>query len=472
MNIRYVNYLFAALLLCFLSTSCSNDDSTTIYNQQSSDAQIYSFSITGVPRKISDSTENVREKERFDIINKTKFAIDQVAGVIYNPDSMPYGTVLHHKVKVNATFNPSYGAGNVFINIPDSVDGFNWNKSDSVNFSKLPITFRVTPFDGTSTNKAYNIDIRIHKIDPDTLTWQSIPSFPASTANFKSILVKENELEAEKFYLYSVENNQINLFVTDKNNISWNPRNITGLPGTLIAKSICVMNSVFYAIDSAGNSYKSSNGMDWAKADNGKNVVSILGVIPAENRSDDVLLLAVNDNSKYYFAKTKDMSSVEMVDNIEGYTDNEIPANFPIREGGDLTHFSTDRNTRILIISGGLDKNNTEISSTWIIRNTTEGVAISPFVRNTFFKGAGISTFLYDNSLYVLAKDQFYISRTWGDIWLKAPNKQMLDPGIVKRSGQSLIVDSENNIWIFGGVSEDGKNLNDVWKGRLNRLIP
>lgn len=126
----------------------------------------------------------------------------------------------------------------------------------------------------------------------------------------------------------------------------------------------------------------------------------------------------------------------------------------------------------MLILSGGLDNSGKEISDTWVVRNAEGGLEISSFIRNILYKGPGLSNFFYDEQIYVLAQNKFYISKTWGDIWFAAPNKQMLDPDMTVRSGQSLIVDTENNIWIFGGISENGTYLNDVWKGRLNRLIP
>ena len=126
----------------------------------------------------------------------------------------------------------------------------------------------------------------------------------------------------------------------------------------------------------------------------------------------------------------------------------------------------------MLILSGGIDLSGNDSSYIWIVRNVAQGIEITAFTKNTLYKGAGISSFFYDNKLYVLAGNQFYISATWGDTWYKAPDGQMLDPDIEDRSGQSVIVDAENNIWIFGGISENGTYLNDVWKGRLNRLIP
>ena len=466
MNLKYIAYWICGLFLSYFFISC-NSDSTYTYESTGKDPQIYSFSITGVAYESGDSIADVRDKERFVIVNATKFAIDQVRGIVYNPDSMPYGTVLRKKVLPNVTFNPTYGAGLVEVTIPDSISGFNWTTTDSVDFSKQPISFKVSSPDG-SNSKIYDIDIRIHQVDPDTILWQQMPSYPVAIGNSKTLLLDN------KFYTYSIQNNNISLYTTGLNSISWNSETLYGMNSDILPESIFLMNSVFFAIDKNGKSYKSTDGKTWITVENGKNVVSVLGVIPGVVRADDVLLLTIEDSGKYYFGKTKDMVTVEMVTNLNGSTVGyELPSSdFPLHKAASLPSYSTDKNYRMLILSGGLDSAGQEVSNTWVIRNVSEGLEISPFIRNILYKGSGVSNFFYDDKIYVLAENQFYISKTWGDIWYAAPNKQMLDPEMTERTGQTVIVDSNNNIWIFGGMSESGSYLNDVWKGCLNRLIP
>lgn len=464
MNIKYIVYLFFGILLPYWFISCDSGSSSYTYESESKDAQIYSFSFTGSP----DTTAQKGDDKLFEIVNKTKFAINQVSDIIYNPDSMPYGTVLRNKVLPSLSFNPTYGAGAVEITIPDSLSGFYWNKTDSVDFSKQPISFKVTSADGSNT-KIYTIDIRIHRIDPDTITWQKMTSYPAAIGDSKTLLTDKNQ-----FYTYSVRNNSISLYTTNKSAIDWESKPLSGLiTADVLPESILLMNSVFYAIDSNGSTYKSNDGESWAKIENGKKLTSIIGIMPGVTRSDDALLVAIEDDGKYYFGKTKDMASVETVTNLNGSSTNyEIPLNFPHRQSSALPSYSSDKNFRMLLLSGGIDKSGSDVSYTWIVRNVSEGLEVSPFTKNSLYKGAGLSNFFYDDKVYVLADNQFYISETWGDLWYAAPNKQMPDPDMQIRSGQSLIVDAENNIWIFGGISENGTYLNDVWKGRLNKLIP
>lgn len=464
MNIKHIIRLLSGLSLFFLFTSCNKDDSSVSYSSQTNDAQIYSFSITGQFYKYQDSTERAIDSIRFVQVNKTKYAIDQVSGSIYNPDSLPYGTVLRHKVSVNATYNPTYGVSGVTVITPDSVKGFAWNNTDSLDFSKQPISFIVTSWGGTT--KTYNLDIRIHQVDPDTISWRQMASLPIAIGKSKTLLVDD-----KTFYTYSVQNGGVTLFTANKSDLNWIARAISELPSTVKPESVFNMNGTFYAISDSGASYSSADGIAWSKADNGKNVTSIVGVVPGKDQSEDELLLVVNDGGKLYFGKTKDMNAIEVVQYISvSPVNNQVPSTFPVSGQASYTSYSTDRNNRMLILNGGLDQSGGDISYTWFIKNASNGLEMTPSSKNDLFKGPGLSNTIYDGKLYVLAENQFYISNTWGASWYKAPNKQMIDPAMPKRSGQTLIIDNNNNIWIFGGVSTNGTYLNDVWKGRLNKL--
>ncbi len=455
MNLRYTVYLILGSLLFF---SCSDDNTTNLTTEEYKDAQIYSFSISGAHNKDQDSIPRSHDSIRFIQINKTKFAIDQVRKVIYNPDSMPYGTNLR-KLLVTTTFNPSYGSyGKVEITTPDSVNGYTWNKTDSVSFSKLPVSFAVTAYGGGSP-RVYNIDMRIHKVDPDTILWKQMSSYPAQIGKSKTLLFNN------KFYTYTTVNNSLSLYNSDVANLNWVSVTLSGLPSNINIESLTVLDSAVYGVDGNGNSYKSSDGKIWSQVSNGKNIASILGVLPGVSDEQKQLLVIINNSGTYRWGKTNDMLSVEEINAT-------VPDNFPIKGNTSYTNMSANIKNRTLLLAGGINSAGQNISYTWVMKNIAGGLEASPFVRNDLFQGDGLSAFMYDNLLYVLASNQFYTSENWGQSWLKAASKQMLDPNIGKRKGQSVVIDNENYIWIFGGISDGGSYYNDVWKGRLNRVIP
>lgn len=464
MNIKYITYLFSGLLLFLLFPSCSDNDTTTDYTSSGSkDAQIYSFSITAIAPISKDSVQRAQDSIRFIRVGKTKFAIDQVAGVIYNPDSLLYGTVLD-SVKVAITFNPSYQPSKVLVTTPDSINGYVWNLTDSISFAKLPVTFTVTSQSGNL--KTYDIDIRTHKIDPDTMLWQKMTSYPSVFGESKTLL-KDNS-----FYTYAISGNSALLYSSDKSStLSWAKQTLSGFPANVKPESIFLLNGVFYALDQTGSSYKSANGKDWVKLTSGKVLTSILGVLPADDRANDQLLVTYYSGDGYYFGKTKDLITISEVADISvSPYDNKVPSNFPLQKAASYTSFTTNKNKRMLILTGGASSTGTALAYTWLIKDSSDGLEMSPFIKNTLFKGAGLSNFVYGDNLYALSNNQFYISALWGESWVIAPNKQKFDSAITARTGQTAIVDSNNFIWIFGGVSAN-KGVSDVWRGRLNSLI-
>lgn len=456
MSIKHITFLLSGFLFCTLFSSCNDNNTTTSYGSQSKDAQIYSFSITAPAPISKDSLKRAQDSIRFIQVNKARYAIDQVGSIIYNPDSLPFGTVLS-KVKVEAKFNPTYGVAKVEVFTPDSLNGYTWNTTDSVDFSKMPVRFRVTPPSGQGP-KMYDINIRIHKIDPDTILWNQMTALPQ--AGKSKTLLNNNT-----FYTYLVGGGVVSLYTSPKSSIAWQKQTLTDLPSTVKPESIFISNSVFYAIDEAGNSYSSSDAKKWVKQNNGKNLVSILGVLPAADRKDDLLLIVFKEGTTHYLGTSKNLTSVTV--------NNELLTDFPSSGVASYTNFSTKASDRMLVLTGGLNSKGTALANTWLIKKGSAGLEMTPFVKKPLFNAAaGMSNFVYDNLLYVLTENQFYTSAYWGEKWQKAPAKQKLDLKISKRSGQTVIVDGENNIWIFGGVSDKGVYLKDVWKGRLNRLIP
>lgn len=466
MNIKYITYLLSGFLLFLLFPSCSDDNNTTTnYTAASKDAQIYSFSIAGKAPISKDSVQRAQDSIRFIQVNKTKFAIDQVAGVIYNPEPLPYGTVID-SLLVTVTFNPSYSPSQVLVTTPDSINGYVWNLTDSISFAKLPVRFTVTSQGGTI--KGYNIDIRTHQVDPDSILWEQMTSYPTVFGESKTLL------HDNTFYTYALNGSNSLLYTSNKSlTLSWTNEPLSGFSSAVKPESIFLMNSVFYALDQAGSSYSSTNGKDWQQLATNKILTSILGVLPAVDRVDDELLVTYNNGGAYYFGKTKDMVTVTEVSytSVSG-NDKIVPSDFPLQKAASCTSMSTTKSKRMLILTGGVSSIGVDLAYTWLIKISDNGLEMSPFVKNPYFKGAGLSNFIYGDKLYALSNNQFYISALWGESWITAPAKQRLDPAMSLRTGQTAIVDNNNYIWIFGGVSAEATGLNDVWRGRLNSLIP
>jgi hypothetical protein len=85
----------------------------------------------------------------------------------------------------------------------------------------------------------------------------------------------------------------------------------------------------------------------------------------------------------------------------------------------------------------------------------------------------GSSIFFYDEKPYILVasggKNSLLYSDNYGLDWKPAEENQSLPATFNYRKNASVITDN-NNIWIFGGVSQAQTQIRDVWKGRLNKF--
>ncbi|GAB6012295.1 DUF6242 domain-containing protein [Viscerimonas tarda] len=468
MRLRHITYLCLSLLFIF---SCKDDTESVTYDQ-SKDAQIYSFSLAASFYKSEDSIARRQDSILFRAFTAARFAINQVTGTIYNPDSLPYG-LKPRKVKLTLTFNEAYGGVSKFeIHVPDSADFYEWNSTDSVDFSKMPVLFRtVAPY---SNVKEYKIDLRIHQIDPDTIVWQQMPDFEAEDGKQKVLTLNNT------FYAYSLSGSSASLFTTSSANLLWENKALQNFPLSTIIESICIMGNSFFAITEEGDSYSSVDGISWEKQNNGENVLAIYGVLPSTKAEDDLLLVALKQSDgKNYYGTTKDLKTIDVIANVSSSpNDASIQAGFPVKGFSAITNYNRGGHYNLLIVNAGLNADGKDLNSTWLVRKSAEGLEMAPSVKNPFFAGKGTSAFLYNNYLYVLAKvsengavkNKLFYSKSWGEIWGAVPGKQATDPAMLVRSEQSVIVDDKNYIWIFGGISKDNAYLKDSWRGRLNKL--
>lgn len=454
MKLKQITKLLFAILIVYGLSSCNSDSTDYTATSASSDAQIYSFKISAKPYTKEDTIN-------YPIMANTRFSIDQFKASIYNTDSLPYKTTLRN-VYASVGFGSS-SPSKLQVIYPDSI--VDWNGTDSLDFSTVP-KIKVTAADGSASIE-YSIDVRIHKVDPDTLTWSEIKTLEqASSIKKQKTLLIDNKT----FYTFSIDtDNKLYLHSADKVT-AYKPRvAISGLDANKIRlESITYFNDRFYAVDTDNKAYSADkNGLVWNK--NHDNIVNIVGILPATNSANDILLVIAKSADDLYLARTSDMNNLV-------YEKNPINENFPTVDFTSATNYDrTNINSSILAVTGGKDQNNTISNLTWSVQlDDNNAIRVISNQRHSVFAGTkGIVTFLYDSYLYALVNNQFYKSASYGSKWTTAPNKEILDNKIPKASQQSVIVDEDNYIWIFGGIKDTGgASVQSVWRGRLNKLNP
>jgi hypothetical protein len=169
MNLKngFVLFLFSAFLLGMVS--CLGNGET--YDEITlTDAQLTSFSLS---------------HDSIPALAKTKFSINQVEGIIFNYDSLPYRTVLTDSL-LKITYTTGSGISQSLqlkATAADGSDSIYWKASaDSIRLINNELAFTVFAPDSTNgKKKEYLLKVNIHQINPDSIQYaklNAVESYP------------------------------------------------------------------------------------------------------------------------------------------------------------------------------------------------------------------------------------------------------------------------------------------------------
>lgn len=458
MNLHQTFKFSLIALLVFFIASCENSNEY-IASYPSSDAQIYGF-------KVECEANNALDSINYPIMAKTKFAIDQFKQLIYNPDSLPYRTVLRKFLPTVA-----FGSSDVSdVKVQYANDSIaDWDgESDSIDFSTpLYPKFIVTARDGI-TKKTYTVDIRVHQVNPELMIWENVSEKiqqPTTIYDHKTFL------KGNTFYTFSIDtDNKLYLHKAEKSGAYNSKTSLSGLPSSekFDLHGIILFNNVFYAVDTDKKGYSSEDGISWEEK--GSGIESLLGVVPAKDRSDDFLLVVTKSGDGYSFSKTTDLNNFTPIRSLSKQENEKIPTT----AFSSITNF--DRNNidkNLLMVTGGTCLNNESSNRTWLIQVAHDNTLrlIINDEHNFFSPTETVACYIYDNKLYALVEDRLYKSISFGSRWTKTTADEGISAFMSRTYGQSVIVDEENYVWIFSGIYRD-RPMHEVWRGRLNRLSP
>ncbi|GBU07085.1 hypothetical protein AwDysgo_04160 [Bacteroidales bacterium] len=444
MNLK--NPIIAAfILLVLLCTSCLNSESIA-EGIEHTDAQIFSFSIKNDSVKVLDSTV---------------FYIDQINGLIFNKDSIRYGTILPEKVIVSLT--ASLGV----MNISNAADGDSaYIGTDSVDITK-PLKLRSYAYD-YATTKNYTVHINVHQTDPDSMSHYLLAS------DLECLNYKETNVFSYNNLLYCYAQTPEGVFLyTSTDALQWEKSLIGTLPDSINVniKSIQVFKETFFCNTPEGRFYVSLDGMVWYEMNLNHPVMAVLGIAKNDfvNKSDRLLCI-IRKSGKLMFASTTNVKDWD--------TDNHIvPDNFPILGFSSISQKSVLRERLTLV--GGISNEKQDLQTVW--STSDAGLSWAELSHDAvdsmslpLLKGSNV--FLYNNMLYAMNgqlhggsyNKKTYQSLDGGITWQLAAQKIFYTSEFIGRRNASVVVDKDNFIYTFGGVNENP--VGDIWKSRLNRL--
>jgi len=397
------------------------------------------------------------------VLSSVKFTIDQVNGLIYNRDSLPYGTQIS-TVICALTYNS--GVRLTLVAQEASGDSIWWNGTDSLDFSQ-PVRFVTTAYDGLTT-KSYVAHVNIHQIVPDSMVWerQASPMLGWKADELKVIHALYEGADGYLLYAKSTTANRL-YFSPDAG--QWTELSLSGLPLSTTLSQITAFEGALYAA-ADGAVYRSDDGLLWTAVESAPAVQAIMGVVRVgRNTPARLSTLAGDGNDSFFAAMTPDGA----------WTDGEAsPDNFPTLGFGSLSHYRM--NYEYLTIVGGQNKDNNLLNATW---STTDGLAWALLTNesDTYLeKKSGLMLTIYDDKFYLTgginaegqASKEVHLSIDNGASWRRADSLVIFPEEYAGRGHASILTDENNYMLIFGGKTDkDAKHADELWRGRINRLI-
>lgn len=180
---RIVTSLLCPLMGVLLMTSCLGSDNETVL---SSDVALLSFSIKDLKTTHNIKKENGEDSTYNTVVSgsSVKFVIDQEQRIVYNSDSILFGTDVTH-VLVNVTAD----GGVCYIKSEDEFGSV----EDSIDFTN-PVVFRVTSNDEKFI-RDYTVSINVRQSDPKKTAWKEMDAnFPVDLFAEQKAFVKNDSL--------------------------------------------------------------------------------------------------------------------------------------------------------------------------------------------------------------------------------------------------------------------------------------
>ena len=447
-NNRTNGHIFLTIVLGLACMITSCERSTSTGTSTSSVAQLSAFSFNA-----QDSMPGLA---------KAVFTIEERidTGLVYNKDSIQYGTSLK---RVVPKFTFQVAVGSARLQTPDTT--ILLSGRDTIDFSRLPIYLTLRSSDGTTT-KVYEIRPTVHQADPDLYHWTKLQDAIYPTDESEQRVVELNDL-----FVMIANNGFENKVYTSSDGASWNDLGQpSGLPTACHVRQIISDGTkLYYAED--GAIYTSDDAIHWTETASSYSIKTMLMYW-----NDRVWALV--DNNGWELAMCN-RNTYELT-----LTGLRPDSRFPVSDFAAIAFQSASHRSRAMII-GGFAEDGRSLNTRWNIEysdhiHTHDGYRLEEFSidRPQFTSLTGISVIWYnhqlmmfggvDNDMQYLGRD-ILLSTDEGINWVKADTaKNQLPEAYQARQKQTAIVRG-SYIYLFGG-QDHSSTYSDVYRGKLNSI--
>lgn len=438
------------LLVSIAVSSClDSDDESPVY---SSDATIHSFSL--------DTIHGV----------DYKFEIDQLNNLIYNPDSLPMDAdtlidsiqvdqlgVMWGVMSADTTFSTD-----VYHNLLPAMNATGSNG----------VKLEVYALDGV-TSRTYTLQIRVHKQDPDSLTWVHMDTVADVFSQEVNNGVQKAVVWNDEVLLY-VSSSLLYRTSAAPGRYGWSQAVVTGLPAQADITTLIGFGGQLYML--AGEDvYVSADGTAWQRLESlsggMQSLVASLTYNDVTGRAATLVGIRQNgESSESEFCIT--------TDGLSWTSGSLVPDGFPMSQISHTNYVTGGGAGQVMVM--GMPRMEDGKTIPWISTDGLSWAELETDVEGVSCPGMDNPVLLYyGERFYALggAMDAIYESVA-GIAWRETEEKFLLPSAFAGKTSYTIVVDptpadvvsaadKRDFIWvIFGGNGQP----NEVWRGRLNRL--
>lgn len=448
-------------------------------------------------------------------LNKYQFTIDNYGlsdaaihakfpndGIIFNADSLPYGTIAD-SVKVSVSFSSPDSAYFCLYSLDGKLRQYSEVAKDSaLYFASYPdVRLNIS---SRGNRKTYHIKVNVHKVAGDTIKWRSYTDELWANANISDQRTDSIGTTLYWFIEEGSANKVISASMVAKAKAWTEPATVNVEGGELLdLQTLYSWHDALFAVGKeSGALLTSEDGYNWEVANNSLQFTSILGNQLKTrdvygNWNSDTLNAIINIEGAYHFAVSADAR--------EWRIDNVIPAEFPIsgftRPVSVAARTQNGNLTSRLYIVGGKMADGRLSSSTWSCDGWNEDAKSSnwaefPHKNIPAMQNGTLIEYTLDSdrpkSLWILHPgmteegtiQQFvkygrnyatlYYSEDSGVSWHRLFDKypKMADNSVFSDIAPNSAFCNPANyeIYYFGGKRADGSYNTQVWGGVLPSL--
>jgi hypothetical protein len=420
------------------------------------DAEVIAFSLS------SDSVPQ---------LDSIRFTIDQVNNLIYNHDSLRFGTVIKWKVIVN--YSNAYGTSNLQSII--GTDSTWLATGDSLDVAQAPFTLKNFAYDG-SKSKSYMFKLNIHQIDPDSTQYIRV----ASGENLA--FLRNDDFRAitfnGRFWGFTFDGGTSVRTLVSTDGIAWQQAASGNLPADVRLADLKMSNGLVYASTWSGALIATDNPAgEWQKIETPHFVRAVTGYLlpgsnpPASQKSGLCVIFDINGQHIFGFRP----------EGGEWTTGTVLPDNFPVSA---FASFSAEYVLKgRLTIIGGTDRANSPLNTVW---STQDGLYWAQLtgIEGGFPKMTRPAIFEYAGEYRIMSgllvgagfNRDMWFSADGGVTWSTKTEKTALPEDFNGRWAPQVVVSPDATcFYLLGGKTNSANQtviyLPEIWKCYLNSML-